>query len=135
MTKPFIKDKSKAKVLVIGHDPRLQKSDNIADKSFYADYFFKPIPTKKSERAKYNLASNLFSYIGWLTNYKYTRDNIYITNLCNESLPHPDKKGKTVLIPEHMAKEGIEEIKKIISLPSVRAVEVGSKNVIQQHQH
>jgi hypothetical protein len=29
----------------------------------------------------------------------------------------------------------IEELRKIISLPSVRAVEVGSKNIIQQHQH
>ena len=106
-------DTSKARVLVIGHDPRLQQSDTIAEYCFFADYFFKPIPTKSSELAKYNLAESLFSYIGYLTSYKYTSDKLIITNLCNKSLPHAPK-GKTVLIPEEYAKEGIENINDII---------------------
>ena len=102
----------KAKVLVIGHDPRLQNSDTIANYCFFANYFFKPIPKSSSEKAKYNLARAVFSYIGHLTSYKYTAGQIYITNLCNYSLPHAPK-NKTVLIPENIAEEGCQDIQSI----------------------
>jgi hypothetical protein len=114
MTQPFYRDKSKAKVLVIGHDPKLQKSDTMADKSFFANYFFDKIPPQGPERSKYKLAANLYSYIGYLTNYKFTADEIYVTNLCNEELPHAPK-GKTVLITEDKAKKGVGDIKQILN--------------------
>lgn len=58
--KPF-GDLKTAKVLVIGHDPRLQKSNTIAEYCFFADYFFRPLPKSPSELRKYKLAESLFS--------------------------------------------------------------------------
>lgn len=108
-SKPFGNMKT-AKVLVIGHDPRLQISDTIAQYCFFADYFFRPIPKAPAELSKYKLAESLFSYMGWLTSYKFTAAEYFITNLCNQSLDHSPAK-KTVLIPETIAKEGIARIK------------------------
>ena len=63
ITQPFCAgDISRAKVLVIGHDPRLQKTDTQAGYAFFADYFYHAIPLKKSERAKYQLAEAMFGY-------------------------------------------------------------------------
>lgn len=105
---------NKAKILVIGHDPRLQKTDTIAEHCFFADYFFKKDLKKKSEKAKQNLAAKVFGMIAKLTNGKYKEDEIYITNLCNESLPHAPK-GKTVYIPCEKASDGVNRIRKIIN--------------------
>jgi len=38
-TQPY-GDITKAKVLIIGHDPRLQQSDTMAGFCFFADYYF-----------------------------------------------------------------------------------------------
>ena len=114
-------DISKGRVLVIGHDPRLQRSGTIAEYCFFADYFFRPKPTKKSELSKYKLAESLFSYIRYLTSNRYTDDELIITNLCNRELKHAPK-GKTVLIPEEYAKKGIADIENI--LKSCRQIEI-----------
>lgn len=102
-----------AKALLIGHDPRLQKSDTIAPYVLFADYYFKPEPTKPSERSKYGLAKATFDHIGYLTNNKIKPELIYITNLCNYSLPSSPA-NKTVLIPREKAEEGLENINKIL---------------------
>jgi len=102
-----------AKILVIGHDPRLQRGDTIAETCFFADYFEKPMPTKGSEIAKYKLAENLFGYIAYLTSYRFTFRQFFITNLCNKPLHHAPK-GKTVLIPEKEAAAGVQEIQEFI---------------------
>lgn len=105
-----------AKVLVIGHDPRLKKSNRIAKYPFFADLYFsdKPKPTSGPEKEMYGLAESLFTYIGYLTSSLYSPQDLLITNLCNEELPHAPQ-GRTVLIPEEYAKRGIEEIRQLIS--------------------
>ena len=40
-------DLKNAKVLVIGHDPRLQNSNALANKAFFGDYYFEAIPTRE----------------------------------------------------------------------------------------
>jgi hypothetical protein len=56
-----------SRVLVIGHDPRLRESETLAQHAFFADFFFRPVPTKGNELAKYNLARAIYAYIGELT--------------------------------------------------------------------
>ena len=113
-TAPFCSgDPQKAKVLVIGHDPRLREAQILANHAFFADYYFKPIPTRINERAKYNLAEAVFNYIGHLTSYKYCADRIVLTNLCNEGLPRTPR--GTVYIPEEKAIQGISEIRNILN--------------------
>jgi hypothetical protein len=102
------------KILLIGHDPRLQKSHTIAGYALFADYYFKSIPSSQSELQKYNLAKATFDKILSLTNGKYDAEDVYITNLCNDELEHAPK-GKTVLIPKSKAEEGLEHIKSILS--------------------
>jgi hypothetical protein len=103
-----------AKALVIGHDPRLQTSETLAQYAFFADYYFRQPPTGSSERRKYGLAKATFDHIQYLTNGKTSDKSIYITNLCNSPLPHAPK-GKTVLITESEAKIGYQNILKIIN--------------------
>jgi hypothetical protein len=126
-TKPW-GDLSKAKILVIGHDPRLQNSDTIADYCFYANYFFKEIPKRGNELQKYKLAESVFSYISYLTNYKFLADEYYITNLCNIPLPYASK-GKTMLISEEIAKKGIEDIEKILDCSEIKLIFAMSQQV------
>lgn len=102
-------DIEKAKILVIGHDPRLRNSDTIAEYCFFADYYFKQNITSSSEKRKYGLAKCTFEQILYLTGYKYCTEDIFLTNLCNEGLPHAPK-GKVVLIPYEKAKNGLEHI-------------------------
>ncbi len=101
-----------AKVLIIGHDPTLQKTDTQAEYAFFADYYFREEPKQKSENKKYQLAKKTFDQILDLTDGKYGADEIYITNLCNKTLPHV--KG-TVRIPKKEADEGVARVKKILS--------------------
>ena len=103
-----------AKVLLIGHDPRLQSSDTIADYALFADYYFKEIPLKNAEKRKFDFARRSIEQVLEITNQQYSAEEIYVTNLCNESLPHAPT-GKTVLIPDVIAKEGAERIKNIIN--------------------
>lgn len=114
-------DLSEAKILVIGHDPRLQESDTQAVNAFFANYYFKPIPTKKNELAKYELAKAVFDYIYHLTSYKYPAEQLVLTNLCNVGLPHAPK-GKTVLIPEAEARAGIIAIRNILSQSKIEII-------------
>lgn len=103
------KAKGQAKILVIGHDARLQNSDTIAEYCLFIDYYFRDVPRSGSEKKKYNLAKNTIEQILYLTAGKYCAEDIFITNLCNEELPHAPT-GKTVLIPYENAKEGLEHI-------------------------
>jgi hypothetical protein len=110
-----------SKVLAIGHDPRLQRSETLTQYALFADYFFRPKPDKSSERAKYDLAESIFSYIGFLTSYSYTSSQITVTNLCNVPLPHAPR-GKTVLIPEELAVNGLKAIESILSQSSIELI-------------
>ena len=103
----------KAKALVIGHDPRLQKSDTIADYALFANYFFENKPIIYSELQKFKLSKSTFDQITEITHGIITPKKIYITNLCNVPLPHASK-GKTVLIPEIEAIKGLENIQNIL---------------------
>jgi len=121
-TKPFCAgDLANARVLVIGHDPRLQVSDTLAQYAFFADYFFRPRPNHRSEAAKYDLARATYGYIGELTGNRYAANQLVLTNLCNVGLPHAPK-GRTVLIPEERAKEGIESIRILLDQSQVEIV-------------
>ncbi len=123
-------DKSKARVLVIGHDPRLQESGTIAEYCFFADYFFRDIPTRPSELRKYKFAESLFSYVGWLTSYKYTANELIITNLCNRAIQRDSEiKGKTVLIPLRYAKEGLATINDILKSSRIELIIAMSQQV------
>jgi len=103
-----------AKVLVIGHDPRLARSATRAPYAFFGDMFFREIPTKRSELAKYRLAETVYGYIAHLTSYRFRADEIVLTNLCNDHLP-PAPKGRTVLIPREKAEVGIHEINDLLA--------------------
>lgn len=113
MTKDW-KAKDVAKILIIGHDPRLQNSDIISEFVLFANYYFKDIPNSQSEKKKYEIAKSTFEQIAYLTQDKFKAENIYITNLCNSALKHAPK-GKTVLIPKEKAEKGLENIKNILS--------------------
>ena len=126
-TKPW-GDFSKAKILVIGHDPRLQNSESIAEYCFYSDYFFKEIPKRSNELQKYKLAEAVYSYISYLTSYQYTADQYYITNLCNHELP-PAPKNKTVLIPESEVNPGIKALENILSEAEIEIIFAMSQQV------
>lgn len=102
-----------AKILVIGHDTRLQKSDIIAEYVLFADYYFREIPINNSEKRKYELAKSTFAHIKYLTKGNFNPENIYLTNLCNFVLEHAPK-GKTVLIPRDKAESGLLDIEKIL---------------------
>jgi hypothetical protein len=108
-------DPARARVFVIGHDPRLQRGDARADMVFFLDYLELSRPTKKSEAAKYDLASAAVEYIEYLTGGMVPLTEMYFTNLCNEFLPHAPK-GGTVLIPDEEADRGIAEIEKALAL-------------------
>jgi hypothetical protein len=112
---------NKAKVLVIGHDPRLQDSDTLAGNAFFGDYFFNKMPTRGNELAKYKLAEVVYGYIAYLTSYRFSADQIILTNLCNDPLPHSPK-GKTVYIPEDKALRGIGEIQGILNSSEVEVI-------------
>jgi hypothetical protein len=107
------KSKEEAKALVIGHDPRLQKSETIVSYALFANYFFENEPQKSSELQKFKLAKSTFDQITEITNGIITPEKIYVTNLCNSLLPHAPK-GKTVLIPEIKAIEGLKNIQNIL---------------------
>lgn len=126
-TKVFYRSKD-AKVLVIGHDPRLQSSKTQAEFALFANYFFQLFPSTKSEQAKYNLAKSLYSYINWLTDNRYSNDDFVITNLCNYHLPESPQ-GKTVYIPVDKAKEGLENIRQILKDFNIKFIIATSQQV------
>jgi len=104
-------DPAKAEILVIGHDPRLQRSKTEAQYVFFMDYLERPRPSGIAEKTKYDFADSVYSYIKDLTGNKppLSLKNIYFTNLCNTFLDRPNNKG-VILIPNDLADEGIREI-------------------------
>ena len=100
-----------AKVLLIGHDPTLRNTETQAEYAFFADYYFKGEPKKKSEKRKFMLAKKTFDQILDITVGKFDADEIYITNLCNKTLPHTNG---VVKIPQNEAAEGVIRIKEIL---------------------
>ena len=101
------------RALLVGHDPRLQKSNTQAEFVLFANYFFDKTIKDRSFKSKYGLAASAFNQLTHITNGKIKPEEIYITNLCNSALPHAPK-GKTVYIPEDKAITGVENIKRII---------------------
>lgn len=101
------------KALLIGHDPRLQKSDTQAEYVLFANYYFDKTIKDRSFKSKCGLAESAFNQITNITNGKIIPEEIYVTNLCNSALPHAPK-GKTVYIPEDQAIAGVENIRRII---------------------
>jgi hypothetical protein len=102
------------RALLIGHDPRLQQSDTQAEYVLFANYYFDNTIKDRALKSKYGLAASAFNQITNITNGKIKPEEVYITNLCNLALPHAPK-GKTVYIPEDKAREGFENIKRIIT--------------------
>jgi hypothetical protein len=124
MTKPW-GDPNKAKVLVIGHDPRLQESNTLANYCLFADYYEKyyekALPTTKTELSKFQLAKSVFDCIEDLTDGQVNYKELLITNLCNIALGHAPP-NKTVLIPEDKAVEGLIEIRKLLTNSQVKLI-------------
>jgi len=120
-----------AKVLLIGHDPRLQESETIAEYALFADYYFKEEQRAVSEKKKQKFARNSINNILELTKNKFSAENIYVTNLCNDELQRDESTTKkTVYIPLDKAKKGIEHIKDILAKnPSIEYVFAMSQQV------
>ncbi len=123
-------DPARAKVLFVGHDARLQRSDTVAPYAFFADYYseFSAKPTYGPDGAKYGLAEKVFEMVGWLTGGLVLPDEVVVTNLCNETLPHAPK-NRTVLIPEEQASRGIAGLRQLLSGSSIRVVMATSQQV------
>jgi len=111
----------RAKILVIGHDPRLQRSEAQAQYAFFLDCLEQPIPKPYPERRKYGLASSAVAYIKHLAGRFISLEAIYFTNLCNEFLCHPYGSG-TVFIPEDHADRGIDAIEDALSQGSFKVI-------------
>jgi hypothetical protein len=118
--KPF-GDINSATVLVIGHDPRLQRSQAEAQVAFFFDYLARPKPTSRPEARKYGLAKAVWDYVGQLAGRDVPLADLYVTNLCNEFLDHAPGSG-TVLIPDDVAKRGVEQIAQIVAAGHFRCI-------------
>jgi len=114
--KPFGK-LGTATILIIGHDPRLQKSQAEAEKAFFFEYLekYQACPTYGPDARKYKLARAVWCYVNDLAGRKIPLNQLYVTNLCNEFLPS-SQGGGTVLIPDELAERGVEEIREIVSI-------------------
>ena len=112
-TQPF-GDLTTATILVIGHDPRLQRSQAEAEVAFFLDYLARPRPTSHSEASKYDLAKAVVDYVGALAGREVSLSELYVTNLCNEFLEHTPDSG-TVLIPDDLARHGVQQITQTVA--------------------
>ncbi len=119
-TQPF-GDIHRATVMVIGHDPRLQRSDAQAGVAFFLDYLARPLPRLSSERRKYDLAHSLWDYVSDLAGAAVPLAELYVTNLCNEFLPRSVERG-TVLIPDDAAVRGVALIAQAVSAGRFRVI-------------
>ena len=119
-TKPWGNPKT-AKVMVIGHDPALQRSQTLAEYCFFADYYFRDKPSSVKELRKYQLAEALFTCIDDLTGGRIPKEQILITNLCNHQLTRPGK-GKTVFIPRKEAEQGLAQIAYFLADSKIKLV-------------
>lgn len=103
-----------AAILVISHDPRLQRSQAETSVAFFLDYLDRPRPASPSEARKYDLAKALWEYINELAGRTIPLAEIYATNLCNEFLEHTPGSG-TVLIPDDKAEQGVKDIAQTVA--------------------
>lgn len=111
-----------AKVLVIGEDSNLQWSEKGAEYAMFADYYFRPFPEDHGERSRNVESRNLFNHIMELIPEQVKPEDIYVTNLCNDSI-EPSPKGKRVFIPEVKAIKGLEHIEWVLEQnQSIRCV-------------
>ena len=85
-TKPF-GDLTTATILVIGHDPRLQRSQAEAEVAFFLDYLTRPRATSHPEARKYDLAKAVVDCVGALAGREVSLNELYVTNLCKMILP------------------------------------------------
>jgi hypothetical protein len=111
----------KARILVIGHDPRLQKSDAQAQYAFFLNYLEEPRPTRPAERRKYDFASSVVNYVQHLGGPSVSLEDMFFTNLCNEFLERPID-GGTVLITDEAAEKGTHAIEHILSSGSFKVI-------------
>jgi len=111
----------KARILIIGHDPRLQRSDTQAQYAFFLNYLEKPRPTHPAERRKYDFASSVVDYVRHLGGSSISLEDMFFTNLCNEFLEHPIN-GGTVLITDEAAEKGVKAIESILSDGSFKVI-------------
>jgi hypothetical protein len=118
--KPF-GDIQQASIMVIGHDPRLQKSKAEAEYAFFLDYLLHQRPSRAGEARKYDLAQALVNYISELAGREIPLQTLYVTNLCNEFLPSTYGRG-TVLIPDGQAERGVAYICQAISEGQFRLI-------------
>ncbi len=109
-------DPTIATILIIGHDPRLQKSLAEAEKAFFFEFLEKYAsrPAYGPDARKYELAHAVWDYVNELAGRCIPLKQLFVTNLCNEFLPSSQGRG-TVLIPDNMAERGVHEIRQIIS--------------------
>lgn len=118
-TKDYIPN-NHAKALIIGHDPTLRATETKPEYAFFADYYFKEEPHKRSEKQKYMLAKKTFEQILEITRGKVRANEIYVTNLCNKTLPHSNG---VVKIPKEAAIDGVARIREILKAnPSIQYV-------------
>ena len=110
-----------ATILIIGHDPRLQHSQAEAETAFFFDYLARPKPASRSEARKYGLAKAVWDYVGELAGHDVPLEELYVTNLCNQFLDHTPASG-TVIIPDDVAKRGVEQITKIVNAGHFRCI-------------
>ena len=103
-----------ATILVIGQDPRLQRSQAEAETAFFFDYLARPRPASRSEARKYDLAKAVWDYAGDLAGRDVSLEELYVTNLCNQFLDHTPGSG-TVLIPDDVARRGVEQIAQTVA--------------------
>jgi len=113
-TQPF-GDLTTATILVIGHDPRLQRSQAEAQVAFFLDYLARPRPASRPEASKYDLAKAVVDYVGALAGREVSLNELHATNLCNEFLEHAPGSG-TVLIPDDLARRGVQQITQAVTL-------------------
>lgn len=109
-----------AKIMVIGHDPRLRISEAEAGHAFFLEYLTRDTLTKPSDKRKKDFAVATVEYIKSIVGASISLDYIYFTNLCNKFLERPIG-GGTVLISDDEADKGITEIEKDIKSGLFRA--------------
>jgi len=117
-----------ARVLVMGHDPRLQDSGTLADYCLFADYYFRDKPTVRSELAKYQLAEALFVCIRDLTGGRISDKELLVTNLCNQPLRSPLGR-RTVLLPRREVERGLRELRALLTGSQIRLIFSMSRQV------
>jgi len=88
---------------------------------FFFETLVGPPPTFAPERRKYELAQAVCEYINWLADRPVSLEELYVTNLCNEFLPHKHNSG-TVLIPDDKAEHGLTEIEQAIARGHLRVI-------------